>query len=38
MIVDMIYMGIIASDYDYYVKQLNQSGKAIRDKAYPAEK
>lgn len=38
MIVDMIYMGIIASDYDYYVKQLNRSGKAIRDKAYPAEK
>ncbi len=35
MVVDMIYMGLIASDYDRFVKQLDRSSRIIRDKAYP---
>ena len=35
MIVDMIYMGIIASDYDHYVSQLDKGEKVVREKAYP---
>lgn len=34
LIVDMIYMGIISSDYEHYVKQLNSCEKVVRDKAY----
>lgn len=34
MVVDMIYMGLIASDYDWFVKQLDRSSRIIRDKAY----
>lgn len=34
MMIDMIYMGIIAADYDYYTKQLDKSGHIIGDKAY----
>ena len=34
LIVDMIYMGIIASDYEYYAKQLDRNSKVVRDKAY----
>ena len=34
MVVDMIYMGLIASDYDRFVKQLDRSSRIIRDKAY----
>lgn len=35
MMVDMLYMGLIVSDYDRFVRQLDQSSRAIRDKAYP---
>lgn len=34
MIVDMIYTGLIVSDYDTYVKRLDRSSKIICDKAY----
>ena len=34
LIVDMIYMGIIASDYDYYVWQLDSCEKVVREHAY----
>lgn len=34
LIVDMIYMGIIASDYDYYVRQLDSCEKVVREHAY----
>ena len=34
MIIDMIYMGIIASDYKRYTKQLDKSGRIVGDKAY----
>ena len=34
LIVDMIYMGLISSDYDHYVKQLNKCEKVVRSKAY----
>lgn len=34
MIIDMIYMGLIASDYDRFSAALDRSGKAVRDKAY----
>ena len=34
LIVDMIYMGIIASDYDYYVRQLDSCEKVVREYAY----
>ena len=34
MIVDMIYMGMIASDYEYYTRKLDKSGRIIGDKAY----
>ena len=33
-IVDMIYMGILLSDYDAYAKQLDKSSRIIQDKAY----
>lgn len=33
-LVDMIYLGIILSDYDKYARQLDKSGRIIRDKAY----
>ena len=33
-IVDMIYMGLISTDYDRYVKCLDKSGRAVEDKAY----
>lgn len=35
MVVDMIYMGLIASDYDRFAKQLDKNSRTIRDKAYP---
>lgn len=34
LIVDMIYMGIISSDYDHYVKELNKCEKVVFGKAY----
>lgn len=34
LIVDMIYMGLISSDYGYYVEQLNKCEKVVRRKAY----
>ena len=34
LIVDMIYMGLISSDYEHYVKQLNKCEKVVRGKAY----
>lgn len=34
MIVDMIYTGIITSDYDLYAGRLDRSSHIIRDKAY----
>lgn len=36
LIVDMIYMGIIASDYEHYVGLLDQGEKVARERAYPA--
>lgn len=33
-IVDMIYMGLISSDYEHYVEQLNKCEKVVRNKAY----
>ena len=36
MVVDMIYMGLILSDYDHYITQLNQSSRIVRDKDYPS--
>ena len=36
MIVDMLYMGIIASDYERYVKILDRGEKMVRERAYPA--
>lgn len=36
LIVDMIYMGIIASDYEYYVGLLDQGEKVARERAYPS--
>lgn len=38
LIVDMIYMGIIASDYERYVTQLNRCEKVVREKAYDSGK
>lgn len=38
LIVDMIYMGIIASDYERYVEQLNRCEKVVREKAYDNRK
>ena len=35
LIVDMIYMGIIASDYEHYVGLLDQGEKIVRERAYP---
>lgn len=34
LIVDMIYMGIISSDYEHYEKQLNSCENVVRGKAY----
>lgn len=34
MIIDMIYMGLIVSDYDRFSAALDRSGRAVRDKAY----
>ena len=34
VLVDMIYMGLIASDYDKYAKCLDHSAKVIKDKVY----
>lgn len=34
LIVDMIYMGLISSDYDHYVNQLNKCENVVRRKAY----
>lgn len=36
LIVDMLYMGIIASDYGRYVKILDRGEKMVRERAYPA--
>lgn len=38
LIVDMIYMGIIASDYERYVSRLNECEKTVREKAYDSRK
>ena len=38
LIVDMVYMGIIASDYERYVEQLNRCEKVVREKAYDNRK
>ncbi|MGI6008178.1 MAG: MurR/RpiR family transcriptional regulator [Ruminococcus sp.] len=37
LVVDMIYLGIIASDYDNYVDRLKKSEDIIKDKAYKRE-
>lgn len=37
MIVDILYNGLIVSDYDRFVRQLDKSSRAIRDKAYPKD-
>ena len=34
LIVDMIYMGLISSDYEHYVNQLNKCENVVRRKAY----
>ena len=36
-VVDMIYMGIILSDYDHYIKCLDKNSRLIQDKAYEIE-
>lgn len=36
LIVDMLYMGIIASDYGRYVKILDRGEKMVRERAYSA--
>lgn len=33
-LIDMIYMGLILSDYEKYTKQLDRSSAIVRDKAY----
>ena len=33
-LIDMLYMGIILSDYEKYTHQLDKSSKVVRDKAY----
>ena len=33
-LVDMIYMGLLISNYDQYAKKLDASSRLIRDKAY----
>ena len=38
LIVDMIYMGIIASDFDHYVKRLDSCEKVVREHAYDVKK
>lgn len=38
LIVDMIYMGIIASDYEHYVKLLDKEEKMVRERAYHSQK
>lgn len=38
LIVDMIYMGIISSDYERYVNQLNRCEKVVQEKAYDHRK
>lgn len=38
LIVDMIYMGIISSDYERYVTRLNKCEKVVRSKAYKSRK
>lgn len=34
LIVDMIYMGLIASDYETYVKRLDKGERMVRERAY----
>ncbi|MEE0420695.1 MAG: MurR/RpiR family transcriptional regulator [Lachnospiraceae bacterium] len=36
-IVDMIYMGVLTSDYDRYAARLDENSRIIRDKAYGKE-
>ena len=38
LIVDMIYMGIISSDYERYANQLNRCEKVVQEKAYDHRK
>ena len=38
LIVDMIYMGLLTSDYDRYVKVLNRNSQIVQDKAYLSQK
>lgn len=38
LIVDMIYMGIISSDYERYAAQLNRCEKVVQEKAYDHKK
>ena len=38
MIVDMIYMGLLASDYERYLKILHKNSRVARDRAYLPEK
>ena len=38
LIVDMIYMGIISSDYERYANQLNRCEKVVQEKAYDLRK
>lgn len=33
-LIDMLYMGIILSDYEKYTHQLDKSSKVVQDKAY----
>ena len=37
LIVDMIYMGIILSDYEKYTEKLKLCEKVVREKAYGQE-
>ncbi len=34
----MIYMGLLTSDYDRYVKVLNRNSQIVQDKAYLSQK
>lgn len=36
-LVDMLYMGVIKSDYDYYTKQLDYNSKLISHRGYLKE-
>ena len=37
MLVDMIYMGLLASDFKRYIQSLNRNSRIVRDKEYPVQ-